>query len=279
MPPAHPGENTGVVAKVREVLLTAFDGFFEQRVHSGQVENIGDDDLKRLNTMLPWMCFTADTRGRRFGNSAWIGKRDKPQAIPDSRVINMDKALGLKGKTVLEIGCFEGIHTIALMQLGAEVFAVDSRIENVVKTIVRCNLFGYKPTCHLCDVESTEDLSRLPSADFVHHVGVLYHLKDPVTHLRKMAALTSQAFLLDTHYASAEMANMSYQVGGQEYRYFHYREKGRDEVFSGMYDHAKWLLIEDIKAILAESGFGNFEIIKNEQQRNGPRFTALIYRS
>ena len=36
-----------------------------------------------------------------------------------------------------EVGCFEGIHTIALCQLGAEVVAVDARIENTVKRIAR----------------------------------------------------------------------------------------------------------------------------------------------
>jgi SAM-dependent methyltransferase len=269
---------SNVIGKVREPASVAFDGFDEHRVQSGYVESLSDDDLKRLNEMLPWMCFTSDTKGRRFGNIAWKGKRETPQVVPDPRIVQMNKAFGLKDRSVLEIGCFEGVHTIALAQFGAEVTAVDSRIENVVKTVVRCNLFGYKPTSFVSDIEKAEDMARLPRVDFVHHVGVLYHLKDPVIHLKRLAALTGGGFLLDTHYATPEMVNNKYEVDGHDYRYFHYREKGRDEVFSGMYDHAKWLLLDDLKGLLAELGFGSFQILKDEQQRNGPRITALVCR-
>jgi hypothetical protein len=140
------------------------DGFTDNRVPSGHVEALGADDLRRLNEMLPWMCFTADTQGRRFGNAAWKGKREAPQTVPDRRIVKMDEAFGLKGKTVLEVGCFEGVHTIALARLGAEVTAIDSRIENVVKTLVRCNLFGHKPTSFVCDVEKADDMARLPKS-------------------------------------------------------------------------------------------------------------------
>jgi tRNA (mo5U34)-methyltransferase len=37
----------------------------------------------------------------------------------------------LSNKDVLEIGCFEGIHTIGLCNYSRRVYAVDSRIENV----------------------------------------------------------------------------------------------------------------------------------------------------
>lgn len=273
-PPAAPL----VGGKVREPANVPPDGFTEHLVHSGYVEGLSVDDLKRLNELLPWMCFTADTQGRRFGNLAWKGKREIPQIVPDPRIVDMNKAFDLEGRSVLEVGCFEGVHTIALSQFGADVTAVDSRIENVVKTIVRCNLFGHKPTSFVCDVERAEDVQRLPRVDFIHHVGVLYHLKDPVTHLQRLGAITGSGFLLDTHYATPEMVNSAYQAGGQEYRYYHYREKGRDEVFSGMYDHAKWLLLEDLKSLLAGLGFGRFVMLKDEQQRNGPRFTALVSR-
>lgn len=269
---------SNLIAKVREPASVAFDGFDEQCVQSGYIERISDDDLKRLNNMLPWMCFTADTKGRRFGNIAWKGKREVPQVVPDSRIVQMDKIVGLKGRSVLEVGCFEGVHTIALAQCGADVTAVDSRIENVVKTVVRCNLFGYKPTSFVSDIEKADDVALLPHVDFVHHVGVLYHLKDPITHIKLLAPTVKEGFLLDTHYAKPDMLNNSYKVDGCDYRYFHYREKGRDEVFSGMYDHAKWLLLDDLKALFAELGFGKFQMLKDEQQRNGPRFTALISR-
>ena len=265
--------------KGHQAIPIPFEGFEENRINSGLIEFLGDDDLGRLNEMLPWNCFTADSKGRRFGNAAWMGKRDKPQLVPDPRILEMNRVFDLANQSVLEVGCFEGIHTVALAQLAAKVYAIDSRIENVVKTIVRTHLLGFSPQVSVCDLEQDDDIARLPIVDLVHHVGVLYHLKDPVAHLIKLADIARNGLLLDTHYATSDMANASYTANGREYRYFGYREKGRDEVFSGMYDHSKWLLLDDIKAILAQVGFTDFRITEDSQQRNGPRITAFAARS
>ncbi|MEX0830741.1 MAG: methyltransferase domain-containing protein [Nitrospirales bacterium] len=253
-------------------------GFRENNLESGQIEFLGDDDLSRLNSLLPWKCFTTDSRGQRFGNPAWKGKRNSPQVIPDKRIVWLDSLFNLSDKSVLEFGCFEGIHTIALAQRAAKVYAIDSRIENVVKTIVRANLLGFSPAVSVCDLEQEKDVERLPVVDVVHHVGVLYHLKNPVNHLIKVGALARQGILLDTHYATNDMAKSTSVVGQHAYRYCHYQEKGRDEVFSGMYDHAKWLLLDDIKKILRDIGFSDICVYKDEQQRNGPRVTLSAAR-
>jgi tRNA (mo5U34)-methyltransferase len=77
--------------------------------------------------------------------------------------------------------------------------------------------------------------------------------------------------LLDTHYATHEMLNSEYESNGKSYKYYRHKEGGRDEVFSGMQDHAKWLLLQDIIDLLLAAGFEKFSIEKNELQRNGPR--------
>ncbi len=269
-------------AKLRQSLWTKklpASGFDQGRVASGPIESLSDDDLARLNRLLPWQCFTADEQGRRFGNVAWQGKRETPQRIPDERIVALNARIPLQGLRVLEIGCFEGVHTIALARFGAKVTAVDSRIENVVKTIVRTNLFGCPVISMVCDMEQPEHLARLEQTDVVHHVGVLYHLLDPVTHLKAVAAKTTTAFLLDTHYASDDMLNAAYTVDGETYRYHRYAEHGRDEVFSGMYGHAKWLRLQDIKQLFAANGFADFKVLTDSVQRNGPRFTALVCRT
>ncbi len=275
-PPATPAKAATTPPALRhQKSPVPFAGHATNQIKSGSVEFLSDADLQRLNELLPWQCFTADTQGRRFGDTAWNGKRDTPQIIPDRRILQMHQAFNLAGKSVLEVGCFEGIHTIALAQCGATVQAIDSRIENVVKTIVRCNLLGFSPTVSVCDLETPADVSRLPKSDFVHHVGVLYHLKDSVAHLIKLADLARHGVLLDTHYATPEMAVATHTVQGKEYKYYPYKEKGRDEVFSGMYDHAKWLLLDDIKAILTAAGFTDITILTDAVQRNGPRVTLL----
>lgn len=84
--------------------------------------------------------------------------------------------------------------------------------------------------------------------------------------------------MLDTHYATREMLNNTYTVNEQEYHFYKYKEKGRTDVFSGMNDYAKWLLLDDIKKILSEEGFSDIEIIKDNVQRNGPRVTMFASR-
>ncbi|MGH8605587.1 MAG: hypothetical protein ACREXR_23185 [Gammaproteobacteria bacterium] len=114
----------------------SFDGFNQGRVHTKLVENLRDDDLRYLNNLLPWKCFTVDSKGRRFGNRAWPGKRETPQQVPDPRITAFHERYDLRGKRILELGSFEGVHTSALCLYGGRVTAIDSRIENVVKTIV-----------------------------------------------------------------------------------------------------------------------------------------------
>lgn len=252
-----------------------FSGYVNGKIDSGYVEHISDDELSRLNELLPWMCFTVDLKGRRFGDMAWESKRDAPQTIPDERIELLDKLFNLADKSVLEVGCFEGVHTIALSKFAKEVYAIDSRIENVVKTIVRSHLFGYKPSVFVCDLENDAESSRLPTCDVVHHVGVLYHLKDPVTHLLHLGRIARGGMLLDTHYATEDMLNSKFEVHGRAHRYYKYGEGGRDEVFSGMYDHAKWLSLSDIQLILGEMGFTDIRVHKDEIQRNGPRVTLF----
>ncbi len=105
------------------------------------VDRLSDADVRRLNELLPWRCFTVDSHGRPFGDVARRGKRTTPQLIPDPRIERFHDRFDLSDKRVLEIGCFEGVHTIALCRLAEQVTAVDARIENVVKTVVRCALF------------------------------------------------------------------------------------------------------------------------------------------
>ncbi len=189
----------------------------------------------------------------------------------------MDKRFGLRDAHILEVGCFEGIHTVGLCQHSRTVTAIDARIEHVVKTIVRCAMFGFHPTVFVHDAESTNNRKFLPEADFGHHVGVLYHLKDPVSHLRSFMGLIKTGFMLDTHYAGPDETDDIYQVDGKDFHYKTYTEFGREEPFSGIHDHSKWLVLDDIINLLREGGFSNIEIAEKRQERHGPR--VLLFAS
>ena len=134
-------------------------GYGACQVSTRFLNHLSDEELTWLNEALSWNCFTVDQKGRRFGSAAWLGKRSSPQEIPDHRILLMDKYFQLSDKHVLEIGCFEGVHTAGLSMYAKHVTAVDARLENVVKTIVRSAMFGHAPTVFKWNVEE-EPLHR-----------------------------------------------------------------------------------------------------------------------
>jgi hypothetical protein len=242
------------------------------------VDRLSDADLSRLNELLPWRCFTVDSQGRPFGGVAWRGKRVAPQVIPDPRIERFHERFDLSDRHVLELGCFEGVHTIALCRLAERVTAVDARVENVVKTVVRCAFFDERPRVFPYDVESEED-DELMRADLCHHVGVLYHLTDPISHLRRLGTWVSQGLMLDTHHTLEADATEEYEVEGERFRFRRYEERGREDAFSGMRAHSKWLLLDDITAELRGAGFDRVEVVENREERNGPRVLLFAERT
>jgi len=252
-------------------------GWSKAGIATPLLEALTDAELAELNARLPWHCFIADGAGRRFGAAAGVGKRDEPQAVPDARIAALHRRFDLGAASVLEIGCFEGVHTAGLCLFSPNVTAVDGRVENVVKTIVRTAMLGFHPTVYVCDVENAEAAARLPEVDVVHHVGVLYHLKDPVAHLAAIAGRTRRVLMLDTHFAVPDEATETLSSGGRTYRCRRYREFGHADVFSGMYPHSMWLQLDDLLAILEHAGLGKTEIIERRDERNGAR--VLLYAS
>jgi len=243
------------------------------------LDSLPDAQIEELNAILPWNSFVVDGRGRRVGNVPWHGKGRAPEAIPNKRTRQMHEAFGLRGHTVLEIGCFEGAHTLGLCQLGAIVTAVDSRVENVVKTIVRTACFDHHPRVFVCDVERRPLPAERLRADFCHHVGVLYHLADPVTHLRELGELIGRGILLDTHYAADGEATERYQVGAETFAYRRYGEFGYGDVWSGMFDHSKWLTLDTILSLLRGAGFDRVISSATRVGSQGPRVTLLVERT
>lgn len=250
-----------------------FDGFDENRTSAPFVELLDDETLQALNALLPWKCFTVDSRGRRFGDRTKPWKNHQPRQIPDRRIVALDARFGLKDKRVLEVGCFEGVHTIGLCQAAKHVTAVDARVVNVAKTAVRCAFYDAHPTAFVCDVETwqPEDFD----VDVVFHSGVLYHLRDPVRHIVELGRITRVGLLLDTHVAEEHEATESFVSAGKTYRYKHLDEVPRLPA-SGMYDHAKWLVLDDLVAVLQSAGFTDVEVL--ERRHEGAPRVALLAR-
>lgn len=245
-----------------------------------RVSQLTDAQLTALNGLLPWVAPTTDEAGRAMGAPWSASKRASIQPLRDKRHDAFEKICPLAGKTVLEVGCFEGIHSISLASRGANVIAIDSRVENLLKTLIRLWGYNYQAQVELWDLENDGIPVRIPPQwDVLHHIGVLYHLSDPVRHLRSVLERTKDAVLLDTHVAhDEETANHQYEADGKIYRYHKYAEN-RLEPFAGMEDHAKWLLLEELKELFAAEGFSNWQVASDRAERNGRRVTIWAQRS
>lgn len=235
------------------------------------INHLSDRELEELNVLLPWAAMTADARGRVLGSPWNERKRATVHSLLDHRHVKFNRVLPLKGKHVLEVGCFEGIHTLGLLMMGARVTACDARIEHILKTMARLWAYGCTSNVVLWDLETGPTWVVPPEWDVLHHIGVLYHLSDPVRHLRAVLPRTRRAVILDTHVARDEAdTTHSYSVDDQSFRYFRYREEP-DMPFSGTRDHAKWLLLEDIEAVLKMAGFADIRLMEHREERNGRR--------
>lgn len=239
------------------------------------VDALPDEELDALNVALPWAAFVVDGKGRPFGRPWSANKRNTPNKIPDPRIVALDQRTPLRDSVVLELGCFEGIHTVALAGLAKHVLATDARIENLAKTLVRCWAFGEVPTVFHWNLEEGPPTHVTVDCDVAHHVGVLYHLRDPVGHLRRLAPHVRGSIMLDTHVASDGDQLEDYVVDGEVLRVRRYRERGRADPFSGMEDHSRWLREDDLVGVLRDLGFATVEVAERRDERNGPR--VLIY--
>ena len=236
--------------------------------------------LTRLNELLPWAAATVDQEGRGIGGFWSATKRHAFQPLLDPRIARLDATFPLKDRHVLEIGCFEGIHSLACLALGARLTGVDSRIENVLKTQARLWFYGQRADLVLWNIEEGAPPTLPADWDVLHHIGVLYHVTNPVEHLNEALPRTRHAVLLDTHVARDEDSTSdSYTVDGIAYRYQRYAEKRSDvSPFAGMKDHAKWLLADDLIAILQHNGFANVVLAEDRDERNGRRVLVYAFR-
>jgi len=239
--------------------------------------DVSDDDLSELNALLPWNVWVKDSAGRAFGSSFSYLKRPRPDPLPDPRIVELDRLVPLRDKIVLEIGCFEGIRTAALCDFAAHVKACDVRIGQIAKTAVRCTFLGARPELFLWNAERPLP-DRDISADVLHHVDVLHGLKDPLTHLQRVLPKIRHAILLDTHIATDADATGVLEAGGRAYRTRVYQDGGLTDPSAGTYDHANWLLLDDLVAVIRQLGFGEILVNRVSDQEEGRRVTLVARR-
>jgi SAM-dependent methyltransferase len=229
-----------------------------------------DQQLAEFQAAHDWKTARPLPDGRVLGG----GKAGLPN---DRRVDLVRQRLG-EGLRVLEIGACEGQHSVLLAQFCREVVALEVRPRNVVGALIRQFLWGVR-NVHNVVLDARSLDPALGEFDLIFHVGVLYHLSNPVEHLHAIAPF-GKALLLDTHYATddAQRKASSIAFGGRTWptRVFH--EAGWQDAFSGVEGTSQWLFKQDLLQLVRDIGFPQIEILRDEVERNGPRIGLLARR-
>jgi len=236
---------------------------------------ISEDTLSEVNSMLDWHAGTL-LNGRVLGRlGVTPGKRTSPGKVPDYRIEKLHKLINLTGKSILEVGCFEGIHTLGLRLFSNDVTAVDIRPLNVVKTAARLSMHGADAKVFVADVEKLSvDFGRF---DVVFHCGVLYHLMSPIEHLFALGAMCESLFL-DTHIARDEAQILERKAGNFLYRGAYHGEASWGDPFSGKDAQSFWVTKDSLTEALLAAGFSSINLIEDREERNGPRVAILASR-
>jgi SAM-dependent methyltransferase len=177
----------------------------------------------------------------------------------DPRIRRLAGELSLEGKRVLELGCLEGGHSLALSRLGPrELVAVEGRAASYVRCCVVKNVFGLDRVRFVLDDVRHVTPERYGRFDVVVAMGVLYHLPDPHVLLANLPRLADVVYL-STHYANERHPQHSPEatldtpwgtVRGRRYR-----EYGLADPLSGLEQHSFWLRASDLLDLCRRAGF------------------------
>lgn len=130
----------------------------------------------------------------------------------------------IKKLRILDLGSYEGVYSVPLAQMGAEVVSVEGKEVNYKKLELARDFLGLKNlTTLLADVRNL-DVKKLGEFDAVLSCGLMYHLDAPgvfeVT--EKIYAMTKRVAIFDTHIALARP--LTYVYKGKTYHGSSHRE-------------------------------------------------------
>ena len=237
--------------------------------------SFSDSAISEINAMLDWHAGTllgTKLLGRLGGTP---NKRMQPGEIPDYRIAKLDELISLKGKSILEVGCFEGIHTLGLRLYSDDVTAIDVRPSNVINTLTRLSMHGSDAKVFTMDVETLSE--EFGQFDLIFHCGVLYPLMSPIEHLFSIAPMCRRLFV-DTHIAQNEAEIRERTFQDFTYKGAYHDEGGWLDPFSGKDPRSFWLTREALQDALMRAGFSSVDVLEERAERNGPRLAILATR-
>lgn len=141
-------------------------------------------------------------------------KRKLEENRPDNKFIQFldEKVGGFNGKTVLELGPYEGYHTCSLCKQGAEkVVAIEGNPRNFLKCLIVKNHYQLDDAQFLLG-NFLKYLRGTPTRfDFILAAGVLYHSAYPLALLNQITEKSDSIGICTTSY---DADNVSFNMTG-----------------------------------------------------------------
>jgi SAM-dependent methyltransferase len=227
------------------------------------------------------------TLGNRVHNSKDITLRRTPSG-EDYREKYILKALDVRGKRVLELGPYHGLHTFFLDKLGAAaVVAVEGREKNLRVCEMMKQRYGLdRATFVLQNIEALASGERPKFSgpfDLVFCLGLLYHVPDPISVL-SWCRRQSDSLFLGTHYYEptereryepSRFTEGALERDGKKYEGVWYKEGGYDDGPSGLSDRALWPSEADLVAMLRTAGYSSVSVLGRDLQAGWPHITLI----
>jgi tRNA (mo5U34)-methyltransferase len=155
------------------------------------------EDIRAQASRLPWFQSIALTP-----DFTTLGTKSAEQlAIEEEAFLG---ALDLRGASLIEIGSWNGYFAFAAKRRGAvRIAATDKFVWQLAGGAAR-RAFDLAHACigegiDVVEIDPTELPGPLQPADVMLFTGVFYHLWDPLIILQKIAALTRDVLILETH--------------------------------------------------------------------------------
>lgn len=206
-----------------------------------------------------------------------------------------DKAIGgFKDKRGLDLGPMEGGILYQLHHLGArKVISVEANSFLFLKCLVAIELLRLESVeLLLGDFNAFMDTSDCGRSDVIYASGVMYHQREPLQFLERIAAHTDCVIMI-THYYDSEVFTsdhtsspyfsepVSVSLGGftgTGHRR-HYKESQKSPVYcGGVQPTSVWLERDAIFGCLAYLGFDKIKIVYENAHPNGPTVGLVAQR-
>ncbi|MGH8631244.1 MAG: class I SAM-dependent methyltransferase [Burkholderiales bacterium] len=203
---------------------------------------------------------------------------------------------GVDGKSVLELGPFEGGHTYMLEKMGAaEILAIEANSRAYLKCLIVKELLELRRARFLCG-DFVEYLRQPgPNFDVCLASGVLYHMRNPAELIALLAKRCKRGLFMWTHYYDAAVikANRTLAVKFAEnrpaehegfrhtlFRYKYQKALAWAGFCGGSVPESAWMPREDILACLNHFGFTEVRIsFDTPDHPNGPAFAIVATRN